>query len=941
MKLKFTLLLTILSITMTYSQLVLTEIMYNPPESGTDSLEFLEFYNAGPDGINLDGYQVTEGVVYTFPNRMLGPGEYYTIGVDTLGMFRATGIALSDQWESGGLSNGGESIVVVDNNSNTVISVTYDDADPWPGEAEGTDGEGGSIELCDVMADPTDGANWKTSTGSAGVMINEKELLATIGSANSATCATGPEPTLVELVGLEFIPADITINQGETVRWMNTGGRHNVNGSTDTYPDNPEGFRSGDPSSELFTYEYTFTIPGTYSYQCDPHVGVGMIGTVTVMEVMEDRPELVITEVMYNDPGMPDTIEFIEIYNAGSEIADLEGLILKEAVSHTFEAGTVAPGDFIVIAKSSSAMNEFLGFSTALQWTSGGLDNRGEKIILTTAADDTIDIVDYEDLAPWPGGDGNGSSIVLCDFSAENEGPDAWGEATTPTDGMIDGVAILANPGSGSFCSATVEEATMLDEQGAAINEGKDYTLQGVVHSPNFRPSGLTFILIDDAGDGITVFSNSDNLGYDVMMGDEVQVIGSISQFNGLTQIAADEVVVVSSGNALMEPTVVTALSEATESQLITLENLTLVNPEDWGGTGSGFNVDVTNGTETFDLRIDADIDLFDMQYPTGTFSVTGVGGQFDGSSPFDSGYQILPRSMMDIDPYVPFVDMFPARNIADVSTVDANGVTDSLGINCSIRGIVYGPNYRPSGLQFTIIDADGNGIGLFNNTGDLGYTVNEGDEVEVKGSIGQFRGLTQINPEEVTLISSGNDLVAARDVTALGEDTESELVTFNNVTYVDMTEWAGDGSSFNVNMMTEGGQTIVMRIDNDNELSTMEAPAAPFNLTGLGGQFDTEEPLLDGYQILPRYAADIDQSSNTTDILTTDDLNIYPNPTTDELIVDTDHRVISITLFSYDGRRLITQKNKLMNVGHLENGLYLLEVITEEGARIQQVTKY
>ncbi|NBC07049.1 MAG: hypothetical protein GVY26_07635, partial [Bacteroidetes bacterium] len=45
-----------------------------------------------------------------------------------------------------------------------------------------------------------------------------------------------------------FDPENLTINVGDTVTWINGGGFHNVNGSLNTYPDNPEGFGNGGAS---------------------------------------------------------------------------------------------------------------------------------------------------------------------------------------------------------------------------------------------------------------------------------------------------------------------------------------------------------------------------------------------------------------------------------------------------------------------------------------------------------------------------------------------------------------------------------------------------------------------------------------------------------------------------------------------------------------------
>ncbi len=64
-----------------------------------------------------------------------------------------------------------------------------------------------------------------------------------------------------------YSPQFLTINQGDTVRWINTQGTHNVDGSLDTYPGNPVGFYSGDPS-QGWVFEFVFDIAGTYGFEC-------------------------------------------------------------------------------------------------------------------------------------------------------------------------------------------------------------------------------------------------------------------------------------------------------------------------------------------------------------------------------------------------------------------------------------------------------------------------------------------------------------------------------------------------------------------------------------------------------------------------------------------------------------------------------------------------
>ena len=82
--------------------------------------------------------------------------------------------------------------------------------------------------------------------------------------------------------GSSFSPANITIDLGDTVRWTNTGGTHNVNGTTATFPSNPESF--GNALGTGWVFSHKFTTVGSYSYRCDQHFGGGMVGTINVVD---------------------------------------------------------------------------------------------------------------------------------------------------------------------------------------------------------------------------------------------------------------------------------------------------------------------------------------------------------------------------------------------------------------------------------------------------------------------------------------------------------------------------------------------------------------------------------------------------------------------------------------------------------------------------------
>ena len=192
----------------------------------------------------------------------------------------------------------------------------------------------------------------------------------------------------------------------------------------------------------------------------------------------------------------------------------------------------------------------------------------------------------------------------------------------------------------------------------------------------------------------------------------------------------------------------------------------------------------------------------------------------------------------------------------------------------------MHGYNLRPGGLQFTLIDNQNNGIGVFNGTNDLGYTVTEGDAVTIKGTINQFNGLTQIIADELTLKSSGNAPVTPKSVQSLNEEDESVWWLCRSIQLRrSCRNGRGDGSSFNVNI-TNGTQTILVRIDNDCSLFESTSPFSSFHhQRRIIGQFDSENPYDEGYQLFPRYAADFVPVSGTNESNTENIFQLAPTP--------------------------------------------------------------
>lgn len=117
-----------------------------------------------------------------------------------------------------------------------------------------------------------------------GILFAAGLLLAFVlwGPASQWVLATSHPPDVTITVSdFEFFERDLEIDQGDTVRWVNQSGTHNVASIS-----GPQPFRNGPPAAGGWSFEMTFNTPGVYSYICEEsgHVTLGMTGTIKVNE---------------------------------------------------------------------------------------------------------------------------------------------------------------------------------------------------------------------------------------------------------------------------------------------------------------------------------------------------------------------------------------------------------------------------------------------------------------------------------------------------------------------------------------------------------------------------------------------------------------------------------------------------------------------------------
>ena len=667
-----------------------------------------------------------------------------------------------------------------------------------------------------------------------------------------------------------FQPSTLTIQVGDQVIWTQVSGAHNVNGTQGTFPNNPTSFSSGAVAGGNWTYSFTFTIPGTYSYQCDPHAG--MDGTIVVQPAAaQPCTEPFISEYLEGSSNN----KALEIFNPRSTPLNMAGYSLKGynnggitvTNSFTFPANVTIPAGGVYTIANGQAL---AGILSVADTTSTITFFNGDDAVVLFKNTDTLDIIGKVGFDPgtnWTVGTGSTLDYTLVRKATVSQGQRNWVIGATEWDVYPINTITYLGAHTSSACNTTPPPTGPVrtnlsvlranDANGVATTDGDTVYVTGTVHSLDFDGNAGYSFYIEDGTAGINIFRTTDLPNYTTpTVGDSLKVYGIVDQFNGLTEIIPDSISVIQTNRNFGSAARITSLTEPFESRYVFMDSLMLPATSTWPATGSSANVNLTRGTQTIVLRIDNDTDIDGSPAPTGMFGVYATITQFDNTSPFDAGYQLLPSKRADFVPMGTLGVLTPLNVATEVNPTTGVALRD--GQVHIVRGVVTSPDFDGNtGYSFYMQDATG-GINIFRTTDKPNYTLpTPGDQLEIRGTIDQFNGLTQIIPDSIILLATGQTLPTPAVVTSLGENTESILIRLNNMTLVNAAQWTNTGSGFNVDI-TNGTQTFLMRVDADVNVYGSSAPTGLFDVIGVGSQFDNSSPFTGGYQLFPRSTADI-----------------------------------------------------------------------------------
>lgn len=196
------------------------------------------------------------------------------------------------------------------------------------------------------------------------------------------------------------------------------------------------------------------------------------------------------------------------------------------------------------------------------------------------------------------------------------------------------------------------------DANGVPVDTGQVFTITGIVTSSNqFGNSGPGSV--QDVTAGVCVYGPG--FANNVNIGDSVTVTAELTQFSGLTELSFNlpgaSVVVHSSGHETA-PEIITINDISTqqwngyeefEGLLIRVNNVTIQGTGNFAG-GTNYTITDPSGTLTSGMRIDNDVSsIIGQPIPSSAVDIIGILQQYKFSAPYNSGYQLLPRFILDI----------------------------------------------------------------------------------------------------------------------------------------------------------------------------------------------------------------------------------------------------------------------------------------------------
>ncbi|MDY6787105.1 MAG: DUF5689 domain-containing protein [candidate division WOR-3 bacterium] len=209
----------------------------------------------------------------------------------------------------------------------------------------------------------------------------------------------------------------------------------------------------------------------------------------------------------------------------------------------------------------------------------------------------------------------------------------------------------------------TIREVQSTSDGYNSMYRGQLVTIRGKVSGSSEifspLPGYIGFYLQDETG-GVNIFSRDDESGNTYRRGIELIITGTVTEYNGLTEIEysdpSTDMIIVNDTIAEVEPEILArskGVSELNEGSLLKAEHAKVITSPVSAGTGKNFQA--YNGQTLLDVRITDKSPFYNSEEIKSIkegmlLNITGIGGQYDTEEPYNTGYQLMVRDGDDIE---------------------------------------------------------------------------------------------------------------------------------------------------------------------------------------------------------------------------------------------------------------------------------------------------
>ncbi len=330
--------------------IIINEFFCDPtPQVGMREVEYVELYNVSTKIFNLQNWKINDASSSgTIQDSWLLPGEYIvltaTANVDSFSV--NTNVGAVSSFPS--LNNSGDDIVILDDNGNTLDSISYTIV--WYHDTD-KDGGGYSIERINPNHPCSGESNWRASDaqigGTPGILNSVNDLTPDIQA-----------PFIAQLVAIAPNQLDVYFNEGMDAASLSS----TIATTSPLLTVQSNVINGANPS--MFTLQFVENIQSSIIYSIElQNVADCWGNNATLMGefALPDsavQGDVVINEIMFNPYS--GGYDWLELYNNSEKVIDLFNWELANKSNDTIASNKIIadhlflfPGEYIVLAEDT------------------------------------------------------------------------------------------------------------------------------------------------------------------------------------------------------------------------------------------------------------------------------------------------------------------------------------------------------------------------------------------------------------------------------------------------------------------------------------------------------------------------------------------------------------------------------------------------------------